>query len=164
MGITLPHELVSILSLLGFTWPQGDETKLLDLGQTWNGLSGQLNGHVQTANSAATNVWTTNASDMVTAFQTKWTGEAGPANRLAMGATGTNIMGAGVMVASGIVLALKMNVIVQATMTVIAIASALAAAFVTFGATAALVAALREALKRVLNWLLNQAVMKVLNG
>jgi hypothetical protein len=164
MGMQLPHELVEILSLLGFTWPEGDETKLLGLGQTWTGLSGQLDGHVETANTAAAAVWTGNKSETVDAFQAKWTGDASPAHRLTQGATGADIIGAGVMVCAGIVLALKVNVIVQATLTIIAIAEAIAAAFVTFGASAALVVVLREACKRVLDWLLGEAIGKVLGG
>jgi len=164
MGMQLPSEVRQILSLCGFSWPEGDETKLLSLGQTWTGLSGQMDGHVQTANSAATAVWTGNKAETIDAFQTKWNGDASPVNRLNMGGTGADIVGAGLMVCAGIVLALKVNVIVQATLTLIAIAEAIAAAFVTFGATAALVVVLREALKRLLDWLLNQAIGKVLGG
>ena len=164
MGIQLPSEVRQILSIIGFNFPEGDETKLLSLGQNWTSLSGQLSGHVQTANSAATAVWNTNRSEMVDAFQAKWNGDASPVKRLTQGGTGADIVGAGVMVCAGIVLALKVNVIVQATLTLIAIAEAIAAAFVTFGATAALIAVLREALKRLLDWLLNQAIGKVLGG
>jgi hypothetical protein len=164
MGMQLPHELVEFLSILGFNWPEGDETKLLEMGQTWTELSGKLEGHMNGAHNAAGAVWSSNASEMVDAFRAKWTGASGPANRLTRGATGADIVGAGLMVCAGIVLALKINVIVQATMTLIAIAEAIAAAFVTFGASAALVLVLREACKRVLDWLLGEAIAKVLNG
>jgi hypothetical protein len=164
MGMQLPGEIREILSLCGFNWPEGDETKLLSMGQTWTSLSGQLDPHVQQAISAANTVVTQNKSEAIDAFNAKWSGESGPAHRLAQGGTGADIVGAGLMVCAGIVLALKVNVIVQATLTLIAIAEAVAAAFVTFGASAALVVVLREALKRLLDWLLNQAIGKVLGG
>lgn len=164
MGMQLPGEVREILAVCGFTWPEGDETKLLELGQTWTTLSGQIDGHALTADSAATAVWTENKAEMVDAFRAKWTGDASPVHRLAQGGTGADIIGAGLMVCAGIVLALKVNVIVQAVLTLIAIAEAIAAAFVTFGASAALVVVLREALKRLLDWLLNEAIGKVLGG
>ncbi len=164
MGMQLPGEVRQILTLCGFNWPEGDETKLLDLGQTWTSLSGQMDGHVTSANDAATAVWNSNKAEMIEAFRAKWSGDGSPVNRLNQGGTGADIVGAGLMVCAGIVLALKINVIVQATLTLIAIAEAIAAAFVTFGASAALVVVLREALKRLLDWLLGEAIGKVLGG
>jgi len=164
MGMELPGEVQTILSIIGFTWPKGDETKLLDLGQTWSKLSGLLDGHVSEAQNTAMNVWNANKGDMVNAFQQRWTGEGSPVQRLTQGGTGADIVGIGMMVCAGIVLALKINVIVQATLTLIAIASAIAAAFVTFGASTAIIALLREALKRLLDYLLNMAIGKVLGG
>ncbi|MEV0274024.1 MAG: hypothetical protein HOV71_26890 [Hamadaea sp.] len=164
MGMTVPGEVQTILSIIGFTWPKGDETKLLDLGQSWSELSGLLDGHVNNAQNTATQVWNANKGEMISAFQARWTGDGSPVQRLNQGGTGADIVGVGMMVCAGIVLALKINVIVQATLTLIAIASAIAAAFVTFGASTAVIALLREALKRLLNWLLDQAVGKVLGG
>lgn len=164
MGMQLPGEVREILSVIGFNWPAADETKLLELGKLWTNLSGLIDAHVDDAQHAAAAVWNTNTAPMVEAFQAKWAGEAGPANRITQGATGADIVGAGVMVCAGIVLALKINVIVQATITLISIASAIAAAFVTFGASAAVVPLLREACKRLLDYLLGEAVGKVIGG
>jgi hypothetical protein len=164
MGMQLPGEVRSFLSIVGFNWPAGDETKLLDLGQEWLGLADKVQSHVEQAKSAAEKVWNTNSSDMIEAFKKKWLGESSPASRIDLGATGATIVGAGVMVCAGIVLVLKINVIVQVTLTLIEIAAALAASFVTFGASAAIVPLLREACKRILDWLLGEAIGKVLNG
>lgn len=164
MGMQLPGEVRDFLSIVGFTWPAGDETKLLELGRAWTELSGRIDAHIDGAGQAAAGVWNANLSEMTEAFRQKWTGEAGPANRLTRGATGADVVGAGVMVCAGIVLALKINVIVQVTITLISIATAIASAFVTFGASAAAVPLLREACKRLLDYLLGEAVAKVLNG
>lgn len=164
MGMQLPGEVREFLSIVGFTWPAGDEEKLLELGQAWTQLSNLIDGHASQATGTAAEVWSANKSDMIEAFKARWSGEAGPANRLTDNGTGADIVGAGVMICAGIVLALKINVIVQVTITIISIASAIASAFVTFGASAALVPLLREACKRLLDYLLGEAIGKVLNG
>jgi hypothetical protein len=160
----LPGEVRDFLNIVGFTWPAADETKLLELGQIWTSLSGRIDSHVADAQFAAAAVWSGNTAPMVDSFQAKWTGDSSPANRITDGATGADIIGAGVMVCAGIVLALKINVIVQVTIAIISIASAIAAAFVTFGASAAVVPLIREACKRLLDYLLGEAVAKVISG
>lgn len=160
----LPGEVRSFLSVIGFEWPAGDETALLELGQAWTEFSGLIEQQVEQAHQAARLVWDSSTGDMVEAFRAKWEGEKGPAGQMSNNSTGGDIIGAGLMVCAGIVLALKINVIVQVTITLISIASAIASAFVTFGASAALVPLLREACKRLLDYLLGEAIAKVLNG
>jgi hypothetical protein len=164
MGMQLPGELVSVLSVLGFTWPQADEEKLFELAQRWTRLTGDLRGHVQQANSGAEEVWTQNSGDMVTAFESAWNAADSPAVRLDKGATGADIIGAGLMVCAGIVLALKINVIVQLTILVIQIAQAIATAVVTFGASLLEIPIFRALTKIVLDQLLDYAITAVLNG
>jgi len=164
VGMQLPGEVRDFLSVVGFDWPAGDETALLDLGQTWTQLSGMIERQVDQAHQAARLVWDRNASDMVDAFSSMWNGQEGPAGQMSRNGTGGDIIGAGLMVCAGIVLALKVNVIVQVTLTLISIATAVASAFVTFGASAAVVPLLREACKRLLDYLLDQAIAKVLGA
>lgn len=164
MGMQLPGELVSVLSVLGFTWPQADEEKLFDLAQSWMDLSGRLRGSVEDANSAAGQVWANNMGDMVTAFQTAWNEADGPSQQLMMGATGAEIIGAGLMICAGVVLALKISVIAQLVMLAIAIAQAIATAVVTFGLSLLEIPVFRYLTKIVLDQLLNFAIEAVLNG
>lgn len=164
MGMQLPGEVRTFLSIVGFTWPAGDETRLLDLGQEWLGLADRMDQHVERARHAAEQVWNQNSSEMIEAFKRKWLGESGPANRIGEGATGATIVSVGVIISAGIVLALKINVIIQVVLTLIEIAAALAASVVTFGASATIIPLLREACKRLLDYLLGEAVAKVLNG
>ena len=49
MGLQLPGELVSLLGMLGYTWPEADESKLFRLGSQWMGFSGALNEIAATA-------------------------------------------------------------------------------------------------------------------
>ncbi|MEO3926213.1 hypothetical protein ABGB07_20420 [Micromonosporaceae bacterium B7E4] len=160
MGIQLPPSLVELLSTIGFHWPESDETKLFELGRTWGGLSSQLDTEVKAANSAAAGVWTATQAEAADVFRTSWTRDAAPAQRLAGGATGADIVGTGLLTCAAIVLALKLNIIAQAALTALAIAAAIASG----GLAAAGVALLREALRRALDWLLNEAIMKIANG
>jgi hypothetical protein len=162
--IQLPGEVRTFLQIIGFTYPAGDETKLLDLGQEWMSLADKIEQHVEEAKHTAEQAWNKNSSDMIEAFKSKWMGEGGPANRMGGGAIGSQILAAGTMVAAGIVLAMKINAIVQATLTLIEIAAALAAAAVTFGASTAIIPILKEMCKRLLDYLLQQAINKVLSG
>jgi hypothetical protein len=164
MGIQLPGEVRTFLNIIGFTFPAGDETKLIDLGQEWMSLADKIEQHVDQAKHAAEQVWNSNSSDMIEAFKKKWMGESGPANRIGGGAIGSTIVGAGVLVCAGIVLVMKINAITQAILTLIEIAAALAAAAVTFGASTAIIPLLKEACKRLLDYLLGQAINKVLSG
>lgn len=164
MGIQLPGEVRTFLHIIGFTFPAGDETKLLELGQEWMNLADKIERHVDQAKQTAEQAWNQNAGEMVEAFKKKWMGEGGPANRMGGGAIGSTIVAAGTMVCAGIVLAMKINAIVQAVLTLIEIAAALAAAAVTFGASTSIIPLLKEMCKRLLDYLLGEAINKVLSG
>jgi hypothetical protein len=131
----LPGELVSLLSMLGYSWPEADEEKLFDLGNVWTRYAGTLSTAVQDADSAAQSVWQTNRGDAVTAFQRAWTDHEAPVANLRDGADGANLIGIGLMVAAGVVLVLKINMIVQLTLLAIEVAQVIATAGPTFGAS-----------------------------
>ena len=56
MGMQLPSELTSLLSMLGYDWPESDEEKLFDLGNTWTYLSDQITGAIDQLEDAARTV------------------------------------------------------------------------------------------------------------
>jgi hypothetical protein len=162
MGMQLPGELVSVLSVLGFTWPQGDEEKLFELGNAWTRFSGTLTGHTGTATTHAQNVWQVNVSDTTSAFEEAWKSAKGPVNSLEDAAKTCELIGVGLMVCAGIVLALKISVITQLILLAIQIAQAIATAVVTFGASLAEIPIFRILTKIILDQLLNLAMSKVM--
>src|SRR5262249_57317324 len=85
------------------------------------------------ANVSAQAVWRDNAGDVITAFQQSWTDGHAPVANLTTGARGAVLIGAGLMIAGGIVLVLKINVIVQLILLAIQIAQAIATAVATCG-------------------------------
>lgn len=160
----LPGELISLLSMLGYTWPEADEERLFDLGNVWTRYAGTLVTAVQDADSAAQSVWRANHGDAVTAFQRAWTDHEAPAANLRDGADGANLVGIGLMVAAGVVLALKINVIVQLAMLAIEIAQAIATAGPTFGASLLEIPIFKEITGLLINELINLTLHALLDG
>ncbi|WP_433650306.1 hypothetical protein ACQP2C_28230 [Micromonospora zamorensis] len=74
------------------------------------------------------------------------------------------MIGAGLMVCAGIVLALKINVIVQLTLLAIQIAQAVATAAVTFGASLLEIPIFKLITGALIDQLLNMATEAVLGG
>jgi hypothetical protein len=164
VGLQLPGELVSFLSMLGYTWPQADETKLFEMGHAWLAFAGKHSGALGEVDTHAQQVWTDNKAEDIEAFRSAWTREDSPKSNLEDFATAANIIGAGLMVCAGIVLALKINVIVQLVLLAIQIAQAIATAVATFGASLAEIPIFKEIAKLVIDQLIDMALQAILNG
>jgi len=162
MGLQLPGELVTLLQDLGYNWPEADEEKLFDLGEVWMGFSGQLDPAAQRANAAAAQVWNGNQGDAINAFKAKWSADDSPGKSLADSVTGAEMVGPLLMVAAGVVLALKINVIVQLVTLAIEIAEALATAVPTFGASLLEIPVFKEITNRLVNLLISLATEAIL--
>ena len=162
MGMMLPDELVWIMDKLGFEWPDIDEDELrrgADLLRTFHGdveakiqamdekvnleLVDALRGQAGPAYVAA---WNTNRSQNLE----KMLDLLGPLP------TGVDLMADGV-------LALKIKVIADVTITAAQVAAALASSFVTFGAGAAVAAGLIIARKKAMDAVMDLAVEEVLS-
>ncbi|QFG22478.1 hypothetical protein [Actinomadura sp. WMMB 499] len=162
MGLQLPGELISLLGMLGYTWPEADETKLFDLGSTWMEFSGKVRGVVSEADGAAQQALSANKGDDIEAFREAWGGEDSPKSVLEDAATGATLVGAAFFLCAGIVLALKINVIIQLIMLAIAIAQAIATAVVTFGASLAQIPIFKEIVRFAIEMLIDQAISALL--
>ncbi|POM26740.1 hypothetical protein BTM25_11460 [Actinomadura rubteroloni] len=164
MGLQLPGELRSLLSMLGYNWPEADETKLMEMGNAWLRFASSHGGPLGEVDSHAQRVWSANRGDDIEAFQKSWNdGESGRTN-LQDFTTAANIIGAGLMVCGAIVLALKINVIVQLTLLAIEIAQAIATAGPSFGATLAEIPIFKEITGAVIDQLIDMALQAILNG
>jgi hypothetical protein len=158
MGLQLPGELISLLSMLGYTWPEADETKLFEMGNAWVGFGGTVHGIVSDADGAAQQVWSSNKGDDIEAFQKAWGEQEAPVAILNDAATGATLVGAALFICAGVVLALKINVIVQLTMLAIEIAQAIATAGPTFGASLAEIPIFKEITGMIIDMLIDQAI------
>jgi hypothetical protein len=164
VGMQLPSELTSLLSMLGYDWPESDETKLFDLGDNLTKLSDQLTGAIDQLEDAARGVMDNNISKDIDAFRSEWEdGESAVRNIADIGEP-SNIISIGLMIAAGVVLALKLQMIVQLITLAIQIAQAIATAVVTFGASLLEIPVFKMITSMLIDQLLNMAIEAVLNG
>jgi hypothetical protein len=164
MGLQLPGELISLLGMLGYNWPEGDEEGVFNLGHSWVGFSGDFTDPLGDSASHAQRVWSENQGEGIEAFRNAWAGSDSPKTNLEDGTTAATMIGAGLFVCAGIVLALKVNVIVQLISLAIEIAQAIATAVVTFGASLAEIPIFKEITSLFIDQLINLALDAVLGG
>jgi hypothetical protein len=164
MGLQLPGELISLLSMLGYTWPEADETKLFEMGNAWIGFASSQSGPLGEADGHAQRVWMDNRGEDIDAFRNVWAKDDSAKANLEDFTTAANIIGAGMMVCAGIVLALKINVMVQLTILAIQIAQAIATAVATFGASLAEIPIFKMITQLIIDQLIGMALEAILNG
>lgn len=163
MGLTLPGPLEILLNDLGFTWPEVDETELLAVGQAWATLGGGIGEALRTAQEATGRLTELNQGDAVDAFLAQWSGGDAPADVLGSAATGVQVGGAAILTCAGIVLALKVNTIVNLTILAVEIAQAIATAAPTFGASLLEIPVFKEVTSRIVGAIVNEAVVAIID-
>ncbi|MEU8800538.1 hypothetical protein [Spirillospora sp. NPDC048819] len=164
MGMQLPGELISLLGMLGYTWPEGDETKLMEMGGTWISFGGGLQSASAGADAVAQGVWTANKGEDFEAFQKAWTDDEAASANIRDAGTDCMLVGAGLLIAGIIILVLKINVIIQLIILAIQIAQAIATAVVTFGASLLEIPIFKMITGAIIDQLLGMAVEALLNG
>jgi hypothetical protein len=164
VGIELPGELRSLLSILGYDWPEADETALVEMGRAWMSFSDRLEVIVSDATSTASEVWTGHEGDAVATFQAWWGKEDSPAKTLLDGANAATLTGTGLMICGGIVLALKVAVIAQLAILAVEIAQAVATAAPTFGASLAEIPIFQQLTRTIVGNLIQDAVFHLVDG
>jgi hypothetical protein len=163
-GLMLPPELSGLLNTLGFTWPEGNERTIFDMAGEWMSLADELRPAIDEAHQHAEDVWKRNYDKAIEQFQTFWNGAEAPKQNLDDGATAASMIGAGLNVCAGVLVALKIAVIAQLVVLALQIAQALATAVATFGASLAQIPIFRETTRILLDQALDIAINTVLNG
>jgi hypothetical protein len=162
MGIMLPGELAGLLNELGYTWPKSDETKLFELGQLWMEFAGSLQAAAAEGTAAGQRVLDASRGDAIDAFRERWQADGSALAVLHDGVTGAQMVGATLFVCALIVLALKINVIVQLVILLVQIIQAIATAAPTFGASLLEIPVFKKLTDMVLGILIDQAIGVVL--
>lgn len=158
--LMLPGQLADLLNELGYIWPKSDEVKLFDLGGSWLGLGGEMRGLQGEGEQPVANMQATNAGKDVEAFLAAFRDTERGAEVVRDGSQGSNVVGAGLFVAAGLVLTLKIVVIVQLVILLAQIIAALAAAGPTFGASMAWI----PVAKKLAGIAINLALSKVIEA
>ena len=162
MGLNLPSEVSYLLNELGFIWPESDEEALFRLGRAWldfAGTVGQLNAD---AAAAVARIAADNHGDAVQAFLADWRSEDAPPAVLDSGVQGAQVVGAALILCAVVVLALKINVIVQLVVLLVEIIQAIATAPETFGVSLLEIPVFKKITGMIINFLVGQAVEAVL--
>jgi hypothetical protein len=163
-GMTLPGGLASLLNDLGYTWPNVDETGLLGMGGSWMKYGGEAQQAPQDAHGHAMGVWSGNSGQAIDAFEKAWNHPQAPHANLMDASTGSMGIGTGLMVCAGIVIALKINVIVQLVSLAIEIVSAIAESAITFGASLLEIPVFKEITGMLINLVINLSLNAIMGG
>lgn len=164
MGIQLPSELTGLLSMLGYDFPESDEESIFNLAGEWTGMADQISGRVEALNTAARTLLDNNMGAEIDAFKEEWDDAESAVRNIADAADPTNMINIGLTIAAGVVLALKVQVIVQLVMLAFQIAQAIATAVVTFGASLAQIPIFKMITGMILDQLIGMAIDMVLNA
>ncbi|WP_112135721.1 WXG100-like domain-containing protein [Glycomyces dulcitolivorans] len=164
MGMDLPSPLIEILGMLGYEWPESDEESLFKLAGEWTGMADQLGPRIESLQNAARTLLENNRGSHIDAFQAEWEGEESSANNLADAGDPANKLNIGLTIMAAIVLALKIQVIIQLAILAFQIAQAIAFAAVTFGASLAQIPIFKTITGMIIDKLMDMAITKVLNG
>jgi hypothetical protein len=162
VGIELPGELADLLNELGFIWPKSDESALLGMGQAWTRLGDTLHDVTGEADAGMKAAVGLNTGEAIEAFQSRWTVDKSAANVLAKAAGASPAVGGAVMVCAGVVLALKINVIVQLTILLAQIIQAIATAPATLGVSLVEIPVFKKITELAINYLISQAMETIL--
>lgn len=162
MGLEIPGELADLLNELGYLWPKTDETALLGIGQSWTGFSATLDALAAEADAAMRTAVGANSGEAIDAFVARWSTAHSAASALQSATTGTPVIGAAVILCAGVVLALKINVIVQLTILLVQIIQAIATAPATFGVSLVEIPVFKKITELAINFLISQALETIL--
>jgi hypothetical protein len=161
MGLELPGYVTEPLSWIGMSWPEADEDKLFEAGQTWLEYGNTLRSQAQQANSIAQKIPSEHQGEAVDEFVTWWNTDDGPGRNLDENASAAELIGAGLIVMAGITLALKIAYIAQLVILAIEVAQAIATAFFSFGATTAEIPGFVAATRAICREALNKVISMV---
>lgn len=164
MGMQLPSELIGLLGMLGYEWPESDEESIFNLAGEWTGMADQIAGRVETLNSAAKTLLENNSGEEIESFRGEWEDDESAVRNIADAADPTNMITIGLTVTAGLILALKIQVIIQLALLAFQIAQAIATAAVTFGASLLQIPIFKTITGIIIDQLLGMAIDKVLNA
>ncbi|MGN9761236.1 PE-PGRS family protein [Streptomyces sp. SD31] len=136
MSLTLPGELVWVLDLLGYNWPEADEEALHNVAETWRAFGEELEEIQRQGEGLARTVVSHNFGTAVDGFSKDWgayTGANGEDRYLPDAKTACEVIALAFDAAAVAVLTAKLAVIAQLVALAIEIIAAQAAAPFTFG-------------------------------
>ncbi|MFF3908450.1 PE-PGRS family protein [Streptomyces sp. NPDC001848] len=136
MSLTLPSELVWVLDLLGYSWPEADEEALHEVAEAWRSFGRQLEEIEAQGERFARTVVAVNVGTAVDGFSKAWgayTGVGGEDRYIPDAKTACEVIALAFDAAAVAVLTAKLAVIAQLVALALEIIAAQASAPFTFG-------------------------------
>lgn len=164
MAVMLPGEVSHLLNMLGFEWPEGNEDKVFDYGSRWMAFSGEAGESNELSSQAAQHALASNNGPAMEAFQKSFDDLEGVKDVATKLATAGNLTGGCLLLIGGVIIALKVAFVVNLVALAVQIASAVAAAVPTFGASLAWIPVAKEIARRLLELALNLALEHLMGG
>lgn len=164
MAVMLPGEVSYLLNMLGFEWPEGNEDKVFDYGSRWMAFSGEAGESNHLSTQAAQHALGTNNGPAMEAFQKSFDDLEGVKDVATKLTTAGNLTGGCLLLIGAVIIALKVAFVVNLVALAVQIATAVASAAVTFGASLAWIPVAKEIARRLLELALNLALEHLMGG
>ncbi|MGW5360235.1 WXG100-like domain-containing protein [Actinopolymorpha pittospori] len=160
--LVLPGWAADLLNELGYIWPKSDEVQMFDLGSAWVDFGGEAHTTHGRTNEPVQAVTTQNTGGDIDAFTAQWNHRDHGSEVLKDGSQGATLVGPGLYIAAGLVLALKIAVIVQVTLLIIQIIQAIAASVATLGVSLLWIPVAKKLAGLAINLALSQVIEALL--
>lgn len=167
MSLTLPSELVWVLDLLGYSWPEADEEALHNVAEAWRAFGKDLDTIQTEGEGLARTILASNAGTAVEKFSHDWgayTGTNGQDSYIPDAKTACEVIALAFDAAAIAVLTAKLSVIAQLIALACEIIAAQAAAPFTFGLSEVGALGATQAARVIVRELLNKLKKEVMEA
>ncbi|GAA3820081.1 hypothetical protein GCM10022403_061940 [Streptomyces coacervatus] len=167
MALTLPSELVWVLDLLGYSWPEADEDALHQVAEAWRSFGKDLDKIQTDGEGFARTVVASNAGTAVDKFSKEWgayTGANGQDSYIPDAKTACEVIAFAFDAAAIAVLTAKLSVIAQLIALAVEIIAAQASAPFTFGLSEVGALGATQATRVIVRELLNKLKTEVMQA
>lgn len=167
MSLTLPSELVWVLDLLGYSWPEADEQALHDVAEAWRAFGKDLETIQTDGDGFARIILASNAGTAVDEFTKGWgayTGAGGQDSYIPDAKTACEVIALAFDAAAIAVLTAKLAVIAQLIALAVEIIAAQASAPFTFGLSEVGALGATQATRVIVRELLNKLRTEVMQA
>jgi hypothetical protein len=165
MSLTLPSELVWVLDLLGYSWPEADEEALHNVAEAWRSFGNDLEKIQTDGEGFARTIVASNAGTAVGEFSKDWgayTGANGQDSYIPDAKTACEVIAFAFDAAAIAVLTAKLSVIAQLIALAVEIIAAQASAPFTFGLSEVGALGATQATRVIVRELLNKLKREVM--
>ena len=162
MSITLPGALTMFANMIGFQFPEGQETEIMQWARRWQKFADAVTKLVDTADKAANHVKQNNKGAAVEAFNSNYEGKGSPKDVSTNLSKAGKITGTVLLVIGAAILVLKIISIIDLAVFCAKFWAAIAAIPATWGASLGWIPPAQAICKTAVKLAIEMAAKKVL--